>query len=232
MIIVSDYDFLRNDYHGKPIKVGPVVYPTAEHAFQAMKTDVFDDRVQISNLNVYDARKFARSIPLDTYEWDTRKFFAMKEVLTCKFEQDEELAKQLVQLNGQIVMASEKDMFWGKNIYTNEGENNMGVILSEIRDSLQMKIQDKLEDEILEELESDEEPDAIENISTALNSFSGQNDLDEDISEIFSIADQILDWHKSMPGALDFHPELIKLIEKLGEKVADAKKEINDTVQV
>ena len=247
---INDHPFLRNDFTvSNPFEFEGVVFDTAEHAFQAAKTDSVTERDSMSEMTIRGVREYARTLHIDTYEWDSRKYFVMQNVIKAKFKANPDLAKQLTAIDGEIQMVSNRDSFWGTGP-DGDGENNLGEILTNLRDELAEKgvvdtslpkptidtdtdikdftfslSQDEPEEE---EDDSDEEVSITQavNASGKLSAFF--TNVIDDLEEVFDTADKICDWHNDMPGALSLHPELEKLIEKLGEKVADAKKEIKD----
>jgi len=248
---INDHPFLRNDFEvPNPFEFEGIVFDTAEHAFQAAKTDSVTERDSMSEMTVRGVREYARSLDIDTYDWDSRKYFVMQNVLKEKFKQNPDLAKQLADIKGDIKMISSRDSFWGTGPDGN-GENNLGEILSKIRDELSSSytvysstvatdtvsdddgIRDfnfslsQPEEESEEDDDSDEEVSVSQAVAVSSVSAFFTNVID-DLEEVFDTADKICEWYNNMPGALSLHPELEKLIEKLGEKVADAKKEIKE----
>lgn len=255
---INDHPFLRNDFEvPNPFEFEGVFFDTAEHAFQAAKTDSTTERESMSEMTVRGVREYARSLDIDTYDWDSRKYFVMQNVLKEKFKQNPDLANKLAAVKGGIKMISNRDSFWGTGPDGN-GENNLGEILSKIRDELSSShtvysstvatdtvsddgIRDfkfslsQPEEEPEEEDDSDEEVSVSQAVAASSVSEFFTNVIDDtfnrasdDLEEVFDTADKICEWHNNMPGALSLHPELEKLIEKLGEKVADAKKEIKE----
>ena len=116
-----------------------------------------------------------------------------------------------------------------------DGENNLGEILSKIRDELSNShtvygstvatdtvsdddgIRDfnfslsQPEEEPEEEDDSDEEVSVSQAVAASSVSAFFTNVID-DLEEVFDTADKICEWHNNMPGALSLHPELEKLI--------------------
>lgn len=161
MIDINDHPFLRNDFQlDNPIVIDGITFPTVEHAFQAAKTTDIDERKRIATLSVREARQAGREFNLDSYSWDTKKYFVMENLLKAKFDADDSLAKKLISLSGKISMVSDRDSFWGMDPDTDAGENNMGVILASIRDELSLKadILGYVDEPDEEEDDSDEEP--------------------------------------------------------------------------
>ena len=212
MIIVSNYDFLRNDYEKQFVFEG-TLYPTAEHAYQASKVDSPDfiesdkEKAYISSLSVKEARNYAKALDIDVYNWDTRKYFVMKSVLTAKFS-DPELQKKLIELSGPIVMHSDRDSFWGYNPDTECGDNNLGVILTEIHDELLFNI---------------DKQTSPESLPVSKEESSGINDL-------LKVCDEIYNWYRINPVALVSHSKLERLIEYLKIEADNVKKETKTSV--
>eukprot|EP01119_Soliformovum_irregulare_P012235 TRINITY_DN3168_c0_g1_i4.p1 TRINITY_DN3168_c0_g1~~TRINITY_DN3168_c0_g1_i4.p1 ORF type:complete len:732 (+),score=173.74 TRINITY_DN3168_c0_g1_i4:387-2582(+) len=70
-------------------------------------------------------------------DWEDVKMDVMREIVLCKFQQNEECQKLLLTTgNKQIVEHNRKDSFWGDGA-DGRGANHMGQILMSIREELQ-----------------------------------------------------------------------------------------------
>ena len=60
----------------------------------------------------------------------------MESVLTAKFEQNPMLMKRLVETRSKLLINgnSKRETYWGVDPYTWEGENQLGKILTKIRE--------------------------------------------------------------------------------------------------
>src|SRR6516164_9712152 len=100
----DDYAFLSNFYE-HPFEYGGVLWPTAEHAFQASKVDpdhpdwecYIDLFLEAKSPGL--AKKLGRTVPLDP-DWEEIKDSVMKDILMAKFE-DVELQRLLYETGDQ-----------------------------------------------------------------------------------------------------------------------------------
>lgn len=128
------FRFLSNFY---PILINldGIIYPTAEHAYQASKTDDKGDKEVIATLKTAGmAKRHGRFVKLSpNFErWD-----AMFLILKIKFA-NPELRAKLLDTKGRDLIEGNywNDKFWGVCLKTNSGSNNLGIMLMMIRDSL------------------------------------------------------------------------------------------------
>lgn len=136
---VDEHCFLSNFYFFD-VKYEGVVYPTAEHAFQAAKCVNPKDRDKILKTKTPAAAKsLGRRIRMKL-NWNSERLAAMERILKMKFS-DPELRLRLKNTSGEELIEGNywHDQFWGtciclkhKNI---KGENMLGKLLMKIRDS-------------------------------------------------------------------------------------------------
>ena len=69
-------------------------------------------------------------------DWDDVKFKIMEQVVYEKFTQNPTLAQDLLNTGDRILKEGNywKDLYWGVDLKTGEGENNLGKILMSLRD--------------------------------------------------------------------------------------------------
>jgi len=115
------------------------LWPTLEHAYQAEKTD--DERIRRTikeALSAHDAKQIGRSVSTSKSlrkDWGGVKKPMMKALMMCKAEQHPYIRKTLVQSKGLILIEdSPTDSFWGRGPDW-KGENTVGELWMEIRDS-------------------------------------------------------------------------------------------------
>ena len=126
------HSFLSNFYSCK-ICIDGITYPSAEHAFQAMKCLDREERVRISFLNTpQEAKKAGRRVDLRS-DWEDVKVDIMKSIVQSKFS-DPELLNKLLDTGIEEIVEGNTwgDTFWG--VYKGQGENMLGKILMEVRD--------------------------------------------------------------------------------------------------
>lgn len=129
---VEKYSFLNNFYLSS-LWVDNIKYPSAEHAYQASKTEDIDVKNKISEcLTPFIAKKMGKTIQLPE-NWDILKVCNMKKVLICKFE-NPFLFSMLQETKGKELIHKNffNDSFWG--VYKETGQNMLGKILMEIRE--------------------------------------------------------------------------------------------------
>jgi len=133
----GEHRFLSN-FEPCDVRVSGTVYPSAEHAYVAMKTDNPDVRAEIAALpTAARAKAFGRhrSFPLRA-NWNEIRLGAMYVVVQSKFHQCPELAEKL-KGTGDAELVEENswgDTFWG--VSDGEGDNWLGVVLMSVREEL------------------------------------------------------------------------------------------------
>lgn len=110
-----------------------ILYPTAEHAYQAHKTENIEERKQIAKLSTPGkAKRYSKSVKLRD-NWEQIKIAVMKEAVTSKFERNENLRKLLLETGKETLVEGNNwgDEFWG--VYNGKGRNELGQILMLVR---------------------------------------------------------------------------------------------------
>lgn len=134
------YAFLSNDYPA-PLLLNGVTYSCATSALLAAQCANESDRAAIAACGVEKAKKHARQCPTRA-DWEHIRLTIAEDILRAKFSQHPELAEQL-KATGQAVLMDgghRKDLFWGWDLYTCQGENQLGEALMRIRAELQKEI--------------------------------------------------------------------------------------------
>lgn len=119
-----------------------IQFHTVENFYQAMKMpkDRPDLRAEIAALNPYKSKKEIRK--KEKYPWreDWDKELSIKVMrygLKQKFKLGTSWGLKLLNYNKDIVEWNNwRDTFWGKDIYTGEGENWLGKLLMEIKEEI------------------------------------------------------------------------------------------------
>lgn len=130
------YRFLSNFYACKVTYQG-VEYPSAEHAYQAAKSEDQSYREKIRNCgSPATAKRLGGAVQLPP-NWEEKKLNVMYTVLLSKFS-DPKLRQRLIDTG--IVFIAEgnywHDNFWGAckcKKCAGKGKNNLGMILMKIR---------------------------------------------------------------------------------------------------
>lgn len=132
---VKEFRFLSNFYAPASVFIEGQRFPTAEHAYQAMKTTDLDLRKKIAELPTPgQAKRFAQTIVVRP-DWEDIKLQVMKKVLEEKF-QNPFLGELLLATNDAELIEENAwgDRFWGTTDGT--GQNHLGRLLEEVRSSL------------------------------------------------------------------------------------------------
>lgn len=141
------YSFLSNFFlspisygdHPNQEKGAYVIYPTAEHLFQAFKTKNENVRIDISNAATPQlAKSMGRGVRLRE-DWEQVKNGVMYVVIMRKFLQNLRLAKLLCK-TGEAKLIEENrwhDNYWGDCLclrcHKTDGRNQLGITLMKIR---------------------------------------------------------------------------------------------------
>jgi len=128
------YSFLSNFYPCR-IEYEGIIYPSAEHAFQAAKTLNIQQRKQIADATTPGiAKRMGRKVILRN-DWEDVKLGVMTEILRKKF-QNRELANKLLTTGSQELVEGNywHDYFWG--VCNGKGQNHLGKILMKIRERI------------------------------------------------------------------------------------------------
>lgn len=132
----GEFHFLSN-FHVSYFLYEGIVWPTAEHAYQAAKTLDENQRMNILEMNTPGAtKKYGRTVTLRP-DWDDVKLEIMEEIVRAKFEQNSVLQTMLLYTEDLEIIEGNTwgDTFWG--VCNGVGENHLGKILMRIRDDLQ-----------------------------------------------------------------------------------------------
>lgn len=123
-------------------------WPTTEHFYQYVKISLTDPElaqnlIKARHRTTPQATKhLARKVSKKWFDkmdkhWDSIKLRVMEEALIAKFQLPEWKEKLLATGTEPIIEWNNwNDKFWGVSIHDNIGENNLGLLLMKIRDSL------------------------------------------------------------------------------------------------
>lgn len=130
----GDYFFLSN-FSPHPVHIDGVDFPTAEHAFQALKTDSEQERLSVRDAATpSEAKRRGRKVTLRE-DWDQLRIPAMHRVVRAKFENPELRRRLLATGDAQLIEGNWwGDQFWG--VSKGRGENQLGRLLMQLRDEL------------------------------------------------------------------------------------------------
>lgn len=115
-----------------------LLFKSSEAAFQAAKTSDMEERKKFCEFHAGKAKRKGKKLVLRS-DWDQVKIGVMREILECKFSQNPSLLKKLIATDSiQLIEGNDWfDTFWG--VCEGKGENHLGKLLMEIRDSFKSK---------------------------------------------------------------------------------------------
>ena len=135
----GEFAFLANDYPA-PVVYEGVVYSTAEHAYQAAKTENLDQRRSIqAAATAVEARTRGASVTLRP-NWHTVSLRILEEILRDKFMRNPELYARLLETGtARLVNGNDAGDLWYGCIWNSAmarwiGKNHLGRILMRLRD--------------------------------------------------------------------------------------------------
>lgn len=130
------YSFLSNFYLCS-VEISELIFPSAEHAYQALKTFSRQERVAILSCETPGkAKRMGRKVMLRP-DWDNQRLRVMERVVEAKFVQSPRLAQLLIDTGDRDLIEGNwwGDVYWG--MCKGKGENHLGKILMKVREDLQ-----------------------------------------------------------------------------------------------
>lgn len=111
------------------------LYPSTEHAYQAMKCKRMEDRIYIGTLKrPGEAKKAGMEVELRE-DWSDVRLEIMEDITRLKFRDPELKAMLLATGDEELVEGNTwNDTFWG--VCKGVGENNLGKIIMKIREEI------------------------------------------------------------------------------------------------
>jgi N-glycosidase YbiA len=132
----KEYRFLSNFWECDIMFEG-ILYPSAEHAYQAAKTTDVSLKKVIANLpSPARAKKMGQEIHLRA-GWNRIKILYMRRIVEEKFYQNKDLYERLISTRPAKLIEGNTwgDRFWGESPLGN-GRNELGKILMSVRDDV------------------------------------------------------------------------------------------------
>jgi ribA/ribD-fused uncharacterized protein len=136
----AKYNWMSNFYEGAPFPYADHLWLTSEHAFQAAKVRFTGPWAKsiCTAPTPNEAKRLGRQCPLRK-DWETVKVIVMRKIVQAKLKAHPDLQDKLLATGNALL---EEDAYWdhfwgtGKTGRAGNGENMMGKILMELRDSL------------------------------------------------------------------------------------------------
>ena len=132
----EEYRWLSN-FISVEVEFEGVKYKSVEHAYQAAKSE---DKIWrafcASDISAGKVKRSSRDIEIRA-DWEDIKIGVMKNLLIQKFT-DENFTSLLLATGDKYIIEGNTwgDTFWGVDMKTGEGKNNLGLLIMEIRASL------------------------------------------------------------------------------------------------
>lgn len=134
----GEYRFLSN-FYSVQITYQGMHFPSTEHAYQAMKCELMEDRIRISKLATEGKVKWAGNDPDLVMRscWNEIKDQVMYDVCWLKFQQPE-LRQKLLDTGDATLIEGNTwgDTYWG--VCNGVGQNKLGRILMRIRNEIRL----------------------------------------------------------------------------------------------
>jgi hypothetical protein len=131
----GEFEFLSN-FSPHAVTIEGMTFPTAEHAFQALKTLNMDERKMIRERKTPGQAKRAGQKVTLRPNWDKIRVTMMSEVVAKKLLQNHDILELLLKTKGRELIEGNNwgDTFWG--VCDGVGENQLGKILMFFRDDI------------------------------------------------------------------------------------------------
>ena len=131
------YEFLSN-FADSPMWVAGILYPTCEHAYQAMKTGIESERRTVATCPTPGQAKRAGKRVTMREGFQEKRERVMLLLVQCKFRDPTLAAMLLATGNAQLVEGNTwGDRYWGQ--CQGQGENRLGLILMQVRKELRIR---------------------------------------------------------------------------------------------
>ncbi len=136
----EDEYYMLSNLSAHAVEYGGLLFPTAEHAYQASKFNGKDVVEKIKNAKSPLLAKAIAKENLGTRaekpNWKENKVTTMEGILKAKLEQHDEVRDALLSTgSNEIVENSPTDSFWGCGT-DGKGESHLGKIWMKLRDEL------------------------------------------------------------------------------------------------
>lgn len=128
------YRFLSN-YQQVPILYEGLVYGSTEAAYQAAKTFIVSEKINMTTLTPSESKKYGQTVTMRS-DWGDIKDKVMYDICLFKFSHHKWLQKELLATGLRYLEETNwwKDEYWG--VCESYGRNKLGHILMAIRKDL------------------------------------------------------------------------------------------------
>lgn len=138
----GEYRYLSNFWESSPIFFRGFEFKTAEHLYQALKTDHYNEMISIMECQTPgEAKRAGQKLTLRS-DWEDVKFESMRLTVGAKFIGDGRLAYNLAKTGDAFLEETNTwhDNYWGCCSCPKcgvDGQNRLGKILMDLRADLQ-----------------------------------------------------------------------------------------------
>jgi hypothetical protein len=124
------------------ITLNGITFQSVEHAYQSEKSSDFEWKKKCQEIiNPGKIKQESRKIKINKKEWDNKKLRVMEICIDQKFNKEPFRTKLLETGEEEIQEGNNwNDEFWGVNLKTGKGLNNLGKLIMKKRDQLNNKI--------------------------------------------------------------------------------------------
>ena len=133
----GQYRFLSNFWRAEVAYEGNI-YPTVEHAYQAAKSLDPKFRAKVLLCETPGRAKRIGKQAILRSNWNREKYSIMHQLVYQKFKNNPDLQKKLLDTRDDVLQEGNEwgDTYWGIDLKTFTGENNLGKILMLVRKEL------------------------------------------------------------------------------------------------
>jgi ribA/ribD-fused uncharacterized protein len=139
-----------SNFHPCQIKSSNTIHHSSEQSYQYKKADYVGDEVSAHQISIADTpaecKRIGDRVQTDDSEWHTVELDTMRACITTKFTQNPELKKFLLDTGDRALGEASRDRYWGTGVPLLDenalnmghwaGENHLGKLLMELRDTL------------------------------------------------------------------------------------------------
>ena len=124
-----------SNFVSSPMEIGGILFPTSEHAYQAVKSLNRDERLMIAAQETPGKAKRAGKTVTLRKDWEDVKLYVMTAIVSLKFFANEDYRKRLLDTeNNEIIEDASRwdDCEWGIG-REGKGKNLLGLSLMAVR---------------------------------------------------------------------------------------------------
>lgn len=115
-------------------------FNSVENAYQAAKCADKSDVSKFVDITPQASKRLGKAVKLRK-DWDEVKIKIMAELIKQKFEKNADQFELLMSTGNSVIVEFNNwnDTFWGASVQTGDGQNNLGIILMNLRDAFRRR---------------------------------------------------------------------------------------------